>query len=596
MIGYEAGKAELLNTVMRIHSLLDEQLSDSIFMKDLMELGASIREDRCTIVVLGEFKRGKSTFINSLLGEDLLPVDVTPTTATINAMIYGEQRSLMIKLKDGTVEQRPLTKANIDAYSAEGTENPDEVRYLQLSLPSEMLASRVIVVDTPGVNDLNQQRAEVTYQFVPRADAVIFLLDATSPVKRSEKQFLTDTLLEEGLERMLFIANFYDQLDEEVDPDAHLDHIRNRLTTVMGGKKQQVLPYSATAALEARLSNDRGALEASGYPNVMEAVQQLIEHGTQGEARLDRYRFRMRTITNSIIRELDGRIALLDESEDEISRKLKSVEDLMKRHGAIQREMDDYTHDRETEMLAITRKSLHYFEEQLKEDMQYMMMQLTGPQLKDFVEVQLPIQVKRRLKQWIEQYTPSMVKMLQMLEQELATALATEFNTALLPLLDKGKLETLHTADNNFHITGADLSNTPIMAGLIAGGAGMLAMLLGGPLLLPLVGMAGFPFIQKYMMQEQLKKAREKLQPELDAVLDQVVDAFSVQVESWLLNNAGLIRKAAEARYVDIVRANKLRLESEIGRMKHSINDKVQEKLRLRTAQEEISQWQYSLQ
>ncbi|WNS46311.1 dynamin family protein [Paenibacillus sp. MMS20-IR301] len=586
---YEAGKSQLLESIAQIKEWTGGLLPGSVFVRELEQLQESIEENFCTVVVLGEFKRGKSTFINGLLGEALLPADVTPTTATLNAIHYGEERSLTVHMQDGSSELRELSRENIDAFSAEGAEIPDKIRYLRMTLPLEMLESKIMLVDTPGVNDLNQQRVEVTYQFVPRADVVIFLLDATSPVTRSEKEFLADNLPAGATGRMLFIANFMDQIDE--DPADHVESITKRLAAALGGFKPAVLPYCATLALEGRLSGNDEFLEASGYLSVTQAIRELISYGSQGEMKLERFRTRLHTLSASIARELDGRLALLDVTGEELAGKLESIESLMQRHSHIRLQMENYTRDRETEILAFVRKSLIYFEQQLKEDMEFAVLQFNGNQLKDFIEIQITMQVKRRLKQWIELHSQPMVKLLQMLEQALASALAAEFNTALYPLVNKNRLDGLHSEESGFALTGDDLSNTPIIAGLIAGGAGMLAMLLGGPILLPIVGMAGFPFIQKHMLQDQLKKAKEKLLPELDNAIDQVMEQFSGHVEQWLLNNVRQVREAAEQRYVDIVRMHKIRLDTEISGVKRSLEEQDREKQQLIEARREIELW-----
>ncbi|MDQ1909060.1 dynamin family protein [Paenibacillus sp. GD4] len=594
MSNYDMDKEQLLERLNRVRTAVSELLPDSVFLTQLEELRSELYDDFCTVVVLGEFKRGKSTFVNALLGEELLPVDVTPTTATINAIHYGEQSGLAVYKQDGSVEREELSAEALRKYSVDGAANPEEVRYLKITMPAPLLQPNVVLVDTPGVDDLNRQRAEVTYQFIPKADVCIFLLDAVSPVKRSEKDFLTDTLLSEGLDRMIFIANFYDQVDQE-EAEGHLENIKRRLAGVLGGQKPKVLPFSATDALDARVTKDFDKLQQSGFTAVLEAVEGLIQHGSRGETKLTRFRSRLKALNGSIGRELEGRLAQLNESSAELALKLEGVEGLIRRHGAIRVQMEDYARDRETEMLAIVRKSLRHFEEQLKEDMQFTVQQYMGPQLKEFVETQIPMQVKRRFKQWIEQHTPSILKLLQMLEQELATALATEFNTSLRSLEVKQRSDEIDSPEGNVSITAADLSNTPIMAGLLAGGAGMLAMLLGGPLLLPLVGMAGYPFIQKHMMQDQLKKAKEKLLPELDAVLDQVMEEFGRSVEQWLLQNAASIRKAADSRYMEIVRMHRMRIDQDIAGVMRAQEEKEHEQQRLIQAREDLITWGYSL-
>jgi predicted GTPase len=82
------------------------------------------------------------------------------------------------------------------------------------STPRRSCSDRVTLVDTPGVNDLNLQRAEITYGYVPRADAVVFLLDAGQILKESERRFLRDRLLGAGRDRIVFAINKADLLSE----------------------------------------------------------------------------------------------------------------------------------------------------------------------------------------------------------------------------------------------------------------------------------------------------------------------------------------------------------------------------------------------
>ena len=163
-----------------------------------------IESDFYTVVVVGEFKRGKSTFINALIGEDLLPVDVTPTTATINILAWGKDRSLMVYKKNGQVEEMPLTRQSLARFIMGADFDAEDIDFLKITLPADILKNKVMLVDTPGVDDINQQRVEVTYGFIPRANAVLFLLDATSPVRRTEKEFLQNTILKEGMDNIIF--------------------------------------------------------------------------------------------------------------------------------------------------------------------------------------------------------------------------------------------------------------------------------------------------------------------------------------------------------------------------------------------------------
>jgi predicted GTPase len=136
----------------------------------------------CNVVVVGEFNRGKSTLVNAFLGEAILPCDVVPTTANIHKIRYSDNPKLKVYGRNGRVEEEAMTARQLRAFAAGNDLNADDVEFLELGLPLPQLEG-LCIVDTPGVNDLNAHRCEVTYSFVPRADAVVFLLDARSPVR-----------------------------------------------------------------------------------------------------------------------------------------------------------------------------------------------------------------------------------------------------------------------------------------------------------------------------------------------------------------------------------------------------------------------------
>jgi hypothetical protein len=96
----------------------------------------------------------------------------------------------------------------LDGPHSEGT------RYVELCYPAAILRDKVTLVDTPGVNDINEARAEITYSYIPRADAVVFLLDATQVLKRSERLFIQHKLLRRTRDKLIFILGKADLLTE----------------------------------------------------------------------------------------------------------------------------------------------------------------------------------------------------------------------------------------------------------------------------------------------------------------------------------------------------------------------------------------------
>jgi GTP-binding protein EngB required for normal cell division len=185
-----------------------------------------IEAERFHLVVLGEFNHGKSTFVNALLGSDILPTGITPTTASINHVIHAPHPTARVLLQSG--ESKPIDPGQLKEWVTVVGGHASEVSYVELGYPSDLLQNNVVLVDTPGVNDLNEQRAEVTYGYVPRADAVVFLLDAGQALKDSEREFLRSRVLEAARDRLIFVLGKMDMLSKD-ERLAVVDYVRGGL-------------------------------------------------------------------------------------------------------------------------------------------------------------------------------------------------------------------------------------------------------------------------------------------------------------------------------------------------------------------------------
>jgi len=206
-----------------------------------------LRDEQFHLVVLGEFNHGKSTFVNALLGTELLPTGITPTTATINHLVYADQPCAKALTLDG--EEIALSPSEISDWATVAGAHSKEVQRLEIGYPAALLKQGITLVDTPGVNDLNEQRADITYGYVPRADAVIFLLDASQALKDSEREFLSSHVLEGSKDRLIFVLGKIDLLNDE-EKDAVVNYVRKGLTKFVDDPV--VFPLSAKSWLDSR--------------------------------------------------------------------------------------------------------------------------------------------------------------------------------------------------------------------------------------------------------------------------------------------------------------------------------------------------------
>ena len=329
MIFLEHHKQVKREIVARLQQLAE--LADSVGMVTLARDIRTTRipkleSERFHLVVLGEFNHGKSTFVNALLGSDILPTGITPTTASINHVVFAQHPTARVVLLTG--ESRYLDPQQLKEWVTVAGGHASEVAYVEVGYPSTLLENQVVLVDTPGVNDLNEQRAEVTYGYVPRADAVVFLLDAGQALKDSEREFLRSRVLESARDRLIFVLGKMDMLsaDEQV---AVIDYVKGGLAQLM--LEPVVLPLSAKDWAKSKDA-------ASGMPELLaylerflarDRAQVILDNAAADAARTAGYLennlgVRMRAYDLDL-GELEQRIAAVREQLDTSKRKLDEL-------------------------------------------------------------------------------------------------------------------------------------------------------------------------------------------------------------------------------------------------------------------------------
>src|SRR5688500_2705043 len=165
------------------------------------ELGlvrARLLDPAFTVLVIGEFKQGKSSLVNALLGADVCPVDDDVATAVPTVLRWGETWEGAVYLAPETIDQdlhELRTVVPVDQIAAYVTEaaNPEnikQVRSVELGIPSPLLQGGLVLVDTPGVGGLAGLHAAITLNALPMADAVLFVSDASQEYSLPELEFL----------------------------------------------------------------------------------------------------------------------------------------------------------------------------------------------------------------------------------------------------------------------------------------------------------------------------------------------------------------------------------------------------------------------
>jgi GTPase SAR1 family protein len=202
-----------------------------------------------TLLVLGDFKRGKSTLVNSLVGAEIATVDVTPETVTVNVYTHGSPERAFAVLPDGTravVGPEELRHDNLVALMGRLPARPT---HLLVEREAEWLQG-LRLVDTPGLGDLDPELARLVQEWLPSADAVLFVITALSPLSDSERVFLKLSLAPAQLSKVCFAVNRIDALPETEDVDRVVGLVAGKLAALF--PDSPVFPVSALHPEDAR--------------------------------------------------------------------------------------------------------------------------------------------------------------------------------------------------------------------------------------------------------------------------------------------------------------------------------------------------------
>lgn len=231
--------AGALALIARIAS--DYHLGDLARRCETAELQGNARAVQ--VAVLGRFKAGKTTLLNGLLRESLLPVQAIPTTAVITRIRYGPATTACITMVDGRrLDVDPLVLADWVTESG-NPGNKHGVDYVEVSSPGLRDLPSLVLVDTPGTGSSWQHNTEASLGWLPNVGAAIVAINCTQPVADDDIRLIE--ALTPHTPNVAIVLTKADLLTEE-DLDEVLDHVHQRLSTTAAAQAP-VLPYSNAA-------------------------------------------------------------------------------------------------------------------------------------------------------------------------------------------------------------------------------------------------------------------------------------------------------------------------------------------------------------
>lgn len=306
------------------------------------------------LLIVGEFSRGKSTFVNALIGRKILPASKNPTTAIISKIVYGEKPNYRICYHEE--DSRQLTENEFIKLTA--PKEPDEddadsmleyiqaqedlarIDYAEITYPLSFCQNGVEIVDTPGTNDLNTMRLDITYGYLAQADAVVLLLSATQPLSASEAEFLKERILGNQIQDIFFVISRKDELDGPEQEQSVIDFITENLRKILPKEvsfKNRIFLVGSRGALFYHLQEQGETLTMkqemevpedfadTGFPAFEAALADFLAE-EKGMVRLRKYRREALTIIRNMQSDLSKSIVIAAHSADVIRQKAKLME------------------------------------------------------------------------------------------------------------------------------------------------------------------------------------------------------------------------------------------------------------------------------
>lgn len=306
----------------------------------IAELLKKSAADSFAVAVVGEFRRGKSTLINSLLGKAVLPSDVLPTTATLNRVTYGMTPHVKIEYKDSMEEEISIDQLPdyVTKLTEESEKRAESIRQATVFYPIEYCKNNVDIIDTPGLND-DSSMTDVTLSVIPQTDAALFVIMAQSPFSEYERDFLQNKMLVSDIGRIIFVVTRIDAYDDE-DADRVIQNISDRIKKYVVGKAEKVLGkdsaefqdylrklgtvkvlgVSAKQALKAKNNGDRALLAQSRFPEFERELERMLTE-ERGAITLNTQVSKLLSASSEILKSIDMRIGALQMDESEFAEK-----------------------------------------------------------------------------------------------------------------------------------------------------------------------------------------------------------------------------------------------------------------------------------
>lgn len=523
-----------LDELMAIAADVDKTLAKDL--KDYRErfLGTEYR-----VVLLGRYSTGKSTFLNALLGRELLPSRPTPTNRTFVEIRHGEHPKAFRIVEDGGDNE--LRMDDIRTYAAEVAPPGTRLRVL---VNQEILREGVFFVDTPGLEDPDLNVSKITYSEIPLADAVLFFLDAKNgPISHPELEFIEKHLLTDDRNRKLFVlVNKIDRLESQQQIDDAIGYVAEHLRPILGSP--QMYPVSALTALEGRMECKPDLVEASGITEVERSLEDFFNKGRKA----DEHR-RMLVLLSAAAASIEEAVRAQQQAlKMTLEERQRSRTNLLAKRNDEMKVLTDQIGDLEERCKRTLRdlqRELRSFIDKLKRKMEVAINQLPYEQLKrvDLMEQA----ISSELKSFVESVLPKMESELRSDNVERSSEAAPTFDGAQVQLQMELNQDPVLMRNPEIATIGLLVIGWPLM-GLMSWAAAALALAFGRQALEDTVRRISETAALKQIRPALIREVHERL----DGIGAKILSSCSESLKQIEQQESEVLRKLADLRLTPI--------------------------------------------
>lgn len=504
-----------------------------------------IQRNEFIVTIVGEFNRGKSYFVNAILGVDVIPTGNQPTTATINIIRYAKTPEVTVFKKDGSAQKGDFDVHYLEKLTAKYQNNINDIKYIEMGYPADILKNGLILVDTPGVNDINQQRASITYGFIPISDAIIFLLNPNKPVTKTERLFLEQHILKNDIRKIFFVLNKKDLLEQTELKDA-IDSAHDRIKSIHGEHK--IYALSAKDALSGKLNKDANQLEMSGILSFEKEIKDFVINGEKGIYKQISKVNKLEQLGQQIESTIELEEKWLNESLQEIDNENKQFQIKLEQSEEYFKKIMDYIDEQKTFLARVIHKDIKSFYNTIKDNVLYQIDTYKGD-LKEYVEKQLPFYLKQSLKGWVDPRQKVLEVYLRTVNDKVSQAYQKLFIDRIYNLRTvKFQVNTGFTIPGvKFELNNVDEYKYINYAGTAA--AGILAAVLSGGFAAISFGLIANRLLRNFYQKKAVEEQKIVLRSNIDSYLNKILSKFEDKIIQSLNKYINIIKETIKKDY-----------------------------------------------